>query len=598
MTLLNNRRGHTGSPQLITLSAVVGDLGGLDAWLGARHLHSETRPVPLVEGVINIDGSYRYLDEEGNEQVDAAFVDPLYGNGSRRLLIPLIQRLMSQGKKALVFRQSKGESVACAVYLSQALGLPAADDAMALMPDGDASTSTQTLRQTLSAGVAFHNTDLDRDERRIIEESFRDPDSPVRVISATPTLAMGVNTPAAAVAIVGLTHPGPQPTLYDVAEYKNMVGRAGRLGFTPRGESYLIPEGVLDPHRAWAGYVNGTLENVVSQLVPDGDPRSLMLRVLATYPPDATGLVREDDVIGFLDSSLAAYQTRQDASKAQWSIDRLRQGFAQLVEAKLVEADGEGYRLTALGRFAGESGVHVDSIRRLVHGLQGSAAGLNSVGLVAAAQLTNELDDVYLPVNAKARNTEVPRWPTVLAQQQVPHALINALQSTAQDMKMVVSRSKRAAAAVYWINGVPIETIELQLTQHLRQRGGVAGAVRSIADRTRDLLPAVGAVVRELAPAQPVNDLVERTMLRLELGLPVELVELVQRTGISLTRAEWLRLHNAGHNTVEAVRMVTVDQLTGVLGSRVSAIRLHDAAEQANDPPSPVNEVLLAAPSE
>jgi len=598
MTLLNNRRGQTGSPQLITLSAVVGDIGGLDEWLGARHLHSESRPVPLVEGVVSHDGSYRHLDEDGDEQVDADFLVPLYHNGSRRLLIPLLMRLMSEGKKVLVFRQTKGESVACAVYLSRALGLPAADDAIALMPDGDASTSTQTLRETLRAGVAFHNTDLDREERRIIEETFRDPDSLVRVISATPTLAMGVNTPAAAVAIVGLTHPGPQPTFYGVAEYKNMVGRAGRLGFTPRGESYLIPEGPLDPHRAWDGYVKGTLEDLISQLVPDGDPRSLMLRVLATYPPDATGLVREDDVIGFLDSSLAAYQARQDAAKAQWSLDRLRQGFSQLVEAKLIEADGVGYRLTALGRFTGESGVHVDSIRRLVHGLQGSAAGLNSVGLVAAAQLTNELDDIYLPVNARAHNTEVPRWPRVLAHQQVPQALIHALQSTAQDMKMAVSRSKRAAAAAYWMNGAPIETIELQLTQHLRQQGGVAGAVRSVADRTRDLLPAVGAVIRELVPDRPVNDLVERTMLRLELGVPVELVELVQRTGVTLARAEWLRLHNAGHSTVEQVLALSVDQLTDVLGSANSAERLCEATEHANEVPSPVGEVVLAAPSE
>jgi helicase len=590
MTLLNNRRGQSGSPQIITLSAVVGDLGGLDEWLGARHLHSDSRPVPLVEGVINPDGSYRHLDEADNEQLDELFLIPRYDDGSRRLLIPLVQRLMSEGKKVLVFRQTKGESVACAVYLSQALGLPPAGDAIDLLPEGDASTSTQTLRQTLGAGVAFHNTDLDREERRVIEQTFRDPDSPVRIISATPTLAMGVNTPAAAVAIVGLTHPGPQP--YSVAEYKNMVGRAGRLGFTPRGESYLIPEGALDPHRAWAGYVNGTLEDLV------GDPRSLMLRVLATYPPDATGLVRENDVIGFLDSSLAAYQARRDAARAQWTLARLREGFAELIDAKLIEADGEGYRLTALGRFTGESGVHVDSIRRLVHGLQDCAAGLNSVGLVAAAQLANELDDVYLPVNAKARNTEVPRWPGVLAQQRVPKALIHSLQSTAQDMRMAVSRSKRASAAAYCINGVPIETIELQLTKHLRQSGGVAGAVRSVADRTRDLLPAVGAVVRELVPDHPVNDLVERTMLRLELGLPPELVDLIQRTGVTLTRAEWLKLLAAKHVTVESVLSLSVDQLTEILGSQMSADRLHHAVVQASDIPSPIPDVVLAAPRE
>jgi helicase len=60
------------------------------------------------------------------------------------------------------------------------------------------------LRQTLSRGVAFHNSHLRRDERRVIEEHFRKRDTRLGVILATTTLAMGVNTPASAVVIVGL----------------------------------------------------------------------------------------------------------------------------------------------------------------------------------------------------------------------------------------------------------------------------------------------------------------------------------------------------------------------------------------------------------
>jgi len=58
----------------------------------------------------------------------------------------------------------------------------------------------------------------------IVEEEFRRPESGLRVIVATTTLAMGVNTPASSVVIAGLMHPGDSP--YSVAEYKNLVGRA------------------------------------------------------------------------------------------------------------------------------------------------------------------------------------------------------------------------------------------------------------------------------------------------------------------------------------------------------------------------------------
>ncbi len=595
LTMLNNQRGRTGSPQIITLSAVVGDMRGLERWLGGRRLHTDIRPVPLIEGVLDHSGSYRYVDESGHEQIDSQFVLPLYDNGSRRILIPLVRRLMDEGKKVIVFRQSKSEAVACAVYLSQALGLPSANRALEQLAEDDISTSTRALHRTLNAGVAFHNTDLDRDERRVVEVEFRDPDSAVRVVVATPTLAMGVNTPAAAVAIVGLTHPGRTPTPYTVAEYKNMVGRAGRLGLAERGESYLIPEGALDSHRAWAGYINGRLEDLASRLVPDGDPRSLMLRVLASYPPDAVGVVTEDDVISFLDSSFAAFQAREGGS-AQWNEQQLRHGFEPLIAASLIESDGAGYRLTALGRFTGESGVHVDSIVRLVRGLRSCAGNLNSVGLVAAAQLTNELDDVFLPVDPRKVNTEVPRWPQVLAQQGAPHVLIQALQHTASDLRQAVSRSKRGAAAAMWIAGVPIETIELELTRHLPQRGGVAGAVRAIADRTRDLLPAVAAVIGELVPDAANDDLVSRTMLRLELGVPVDIVDLVRATDVQLARRQWLALVEAGLATARQVRDADDEQLSAVLRSSAAAKELKAAAIQVAA--GSIEELVLPVPSE
>jgi helicase len=578
LTLLNNRRGQTGSPQIITLSAVVGDLRGLDRWLGGRNLHSDVRPVPLIEGVVDHTGAYHYLDEHAQAQNEPRFIQPLYSEGSRRLLIPLVQRLVAEKKKVVIFRQTRGEAVACAVYLWQALGLAPANGAIERMPAGDVSSSSRTLRNTLSAGIAFHTSDLDRDERRLVEEEFRDADSPVRVVVATPTLAMGVNTPAAAVAIVGLTHPGRPPVAYSVAEYKNMVGRAGRLGFTEQGESYLIPEGALDPSRAWVAYVNGRLEDLTSRLVPDGDPRSLMLRVLASYPADATGLVTEDSVIGFLDASFAAFQAREGGS-AQWSPDRLRQSFDQLASANLIQPDGRGHRLTALGRFVGESGVHVDSILRLVHGLRGCASDLNSAGLVVAAQLTNELDDVYLPVNVKARNTEVPRWPAVLTQQLVPGLLIRSLQSTARNATQAVARTKRGSAAAMWISGVPIEVIEGQLNQHMWRRSGLSGAVRAVADRTRDMLPAVAAVIRELAPEKPLDQLVERTMIRLELGIPAEIVDLADRTGEVMSRAQWLALHGRGLNSIEAIDAADIDDLSTILGSSTMAQRLKKTVE-------------------
>lgn len=279
LTLLRMKRRDGLEPQIIALSGVIGDTNGLERWLGGRLLRRSERPVPLDEGIVRYDGHFRYLDgDTGQQRVEERFIRPLYGDGKHRdWVIPLVQRLIHEGKQVIVFRETTGETRHGALYLAESLGLPSADAALADLPAGDPSVASGQLREVLARGVAFHNSHLDREERRVIEEHFRRRDTRLRVIVATTTLAMGVNTPASAVVIVGLEHPGPQA--YSIAEYKNLVGRAGRLGYAERGASYLIATSPNEEHHYWNRYVSGTPENLVSRFL-NADPRALIIRVL------------------------------------------------------------------------------------------------------------------------------------------------------------------------------------------------------------------------------------------------------------------------------------------------------------------------------
>jgi ATP-dependent DNA helicase len=140
-----------------------------------------------------------------------------------------------------------------------------------------------------------------------------------------------------------------------------------------------------------------------------------------------------------------------------------------------------------------------------------------------------------------------------------------------------------------WVAGFPMEQIEDQLNQHIYNRGGLAGVVRAVADRSRDLLPAVGVVARELDPRSAVDGLVERTMLRLEFGIPADLIDLVRATRTPLTRPQWMRLRAAGHLTIEAVGQLNVRDLAHVLGDEQAAAvmqrELRDNAALVNPPP-------------
>src|SRR5918912_355453 len=317
LTLLRIGGRHGTEPQFIALSAVIGDTNGLERWLGARLLRRTERPVPIDEGILRADGSFRFVSSDtGEEKVISGLVRPEFRSASdprasQNYIIPLTRRLVGESKSVIVFRETKGEARGCARYLAESLGLPAAQAAIDSLPGGDPSTASSNLRETLQGGVAFHIADLDPEERQIIEDEFRSPSSPIRVIAATTTLAMGVNTPAEAVIIAGLTHPGDNPQPYSVAEYKNIAGRAGRLPFTDRGASYLLALSPREEEYFWSNYVKGQPEDLTSRFLADTtDQRSLILRVLASAPKTVQGLTA-DEIVAFLEESFGAFQPRQ-----------------------------------------------------------------------------------------------------------------------------------------------------------------------------------------------------------------------------------------------------------------------------------------------
>jgi helicase len=225
-------------------------------------LRRNERPVPLAEGLLRADGSFRHLDPAtGEERVEPRVVQRQFKkNSSQDWIIPLVKKLVGEGQQIIVFRETKGEARSVANYLAAALGLPPATDAVTRMPITDASQANGDLIADLRRGVAFHNADLQPIERRIIEEEFRRPNSGLRVIAATTTLAMGVNTPASTVIIAGLEHPGEEP--YSIAEYKNLVGRAGRLGYAEKGTSYLLALDGRTEHDFWNRYVTGDYRRI------------------------------------------------------------------------------------------------------------------------------------------------------------------------------------------------------------------------------------------------------------------------------------------------------------------------------------------------
>jgi helicase len=605
LTLIRMRRRDGITPQVIALSAVIGDTNGLEQWLGARLLRRDERPVPLDEGLLLGDGQFRFIHPAtGLERLEGPLIRRLFGKGtSQDWIKPLVHKLVSEGQQVIVFRETKGDARGCANYLAEALGLPPAADALAQMPQGDPSQASMDLRKALARGVAFHNSDLEPEERRIIEEEFRRSGSGLRVIAATTTLAMGVNTPASSVIIAGLDHPGDEP--YSVAEYKNLVGRAGRLGFAEKGTSYLL---ALDPraeYDLWTRYVTAAPEDLVSRFLDDStDPRSLIIRVLVSARRAAGEGVTSEEVVNFLESSFGAFQASRMRTGWQWSRPDLLAALADLEAHGLVQKNAQGsYEATRLGRLSGESAVEVESIIRLVDCLRSlQPQDISDPALLTAAQSTVELDQVLFPINKKSTQKEPQLWPNELQQQGVPWSVLNGLHHATTRDHQATLRAKKAVACLLFVSGRAMSDIESVLTQFGGAFGGAAGPIRSVASRTCDLLPVAARVAEILHPTLDFGDRISRLAIRLTYGIPGMAVDLARELGSDLLRGDYCRLAAARLCEPEQIDAAADDQILDCLDRdkrklelvRDASKRMFQRRAQAAKPTLPVLEAYVA----
>lgn len=185
-----------------------------------------------------------------------------------------------------------------------------------------------------------------------------------------------------------------------------------------------------------------------------------------------------------------------------------------------------------------------------------------------------------------------------MAHQQVAPQVQNVLHIGGTDHLAGPVRAKKAMACLLYASSMPLSAIEQHLMQH--QLGdGAAGAVRAVADRTRDLIPAVVRVFAFLHPDVAVGDIAERTMARLELGLPIELVELGMVFGSALTQAQYLSLLECGLTTPNQFEAADNASLAGCLDiTRERVIELQTLLQERKRQQDDALTPLLPIPTE
>ena len=179
--------------QVLALSATIHNVEEIAGWLNAAYVVTEWRPVTLKEGVL-LHEEIQYKDGDARK-IEKKTRDPT---------INLVLNTLKTGGQALVFASTRKNSVNMAKkiaahtgeVLSKPLRRTLANEAEKILSAGERTHISDSLAGLVECGTAFHHAGLAGAHRRLVEDLFRQ--GKIKVLTATPTLAFGVNLPATA----------------------------------------------------------------------------------------------------------------------------------------------------------------------------------------------------------------------------------------------------------------------------------------------------------------------------------------------------------------------------------------------------------------
>lgn len=245
------RRTDAASRRVVCLSAILpeGDqLEDFAAWLTNDKpdglIKNPWRPTRLRFGEVDWKGQHAQLnitvgDEKPYIQKFLTEMKPTKGRAKkmfpsdqRELCLATAWRLVEEGQSVLVFCPERRSVLPYAKrivdmhkrgHLASVLGQPAEVLKTTLTVGSEWFGQDHVVLKCLKLGVAVHHGALPTPYRKEVERLLRD--GVLKVTISSPTLAQGLNLSATSLVFHGLTR---ATELIDIAEFRNVVGRAGR----------------------------------------------------------------------------------------------------------------------------------------------------------------------------------------------------------------------------------------------------------------------------------------------------------------------------------------------------------------------------------
>jgi helicase len=531
--VITKMRYANPSMQVIGLSATIGNPKSLASWMDADLVTSSWRPVDLRQGVY-YDGVIRFGKEKNDRPVRIV---------TRHDDLNLCLDTIEEGGQCLVFVSSRRNAEAFAKRAASAIkaGNPDSKEMAARLRQVRDAEGINLLAECVERGAAFHHAGLVRQERQIIEEGFRL--GYIEVISATPTLAAGLNLPARRVIIRDYSRftSGLGMIPIPVMEYHQMAGRAGRPHLDPYGESVLIAKDVNTIGKLFEFYIEAGVEEIESQCADENALCTHTLSLIATgFAHDLPALVT------FMERTFYAHQHPRSRSMARIVEESVR----FLTNARMIREEGEEIRVTSLGALVSQLYLDPHGARMILDTLR-SSEDQTDIGILHLICTTPDMPRLFL----KAADTQY---------------LKSFLYKNAEDLAVPLPYD--AEGEQIWLSALKTALVlrdwadEVSEAKVAERYGIGAGDIYNVVDSARWLLHASERLIGMELPG--FRDIISRVSIRVRHGVKTELIPLVRLKNIGRVRAR--RLFNAGITSPAKIKETDPAVLTRIIGQHLA----------------------------
>jgi helicase len=531
--------------QVLALSATIKNSEDLAEWLKAISVTTDWRPVTLREGVLLHN---EVLFKDGGAQK--------LEKNSKNPTINLAVHTVKSGGQALAFAGTRRNSVSLAKklaanikpLLSKPMKRSLGQIAERILAAGERTRLSEQLSELVGCGVAFHHAGLGGSHRKMVENAFRA--GKIKILTATPTLAFGVNLPARVVIINEYRRYEAGYGYYPIAvlEYKQMAGRAGRPCYDKVGDSILVAKTEDERDYLMENYVLSDTERIWSKLAVE---RILRSHVLATIASDFAR--SEQGLYEFFGKTFYSYQYDPRAIKGV-----IGRSLGFLFTEKMIEVVGDKVRATKFGRRVSE--LYIDPLTGVVirDALANRAARLTDVSFLHMIART---PDMYPKLRPYSREMDELQFFVEDHQDEFMFD-IPALYQDRLGFEEFLGEAKMAWMLKAWME----ETSEDDMIERFNVQPG--DLYRLIA--TSKWLLHASHELASLFSHKNLFPILAKLVVRIEKGVKPELLPLVKLDGVGRVRARIL--FNSGLKDMHDLKTARLERLTGLplIGPRLA----------------------------